>query len=381
MSRTLTGFDLNLNYLISSFWIFFHFKAWTCQLVKNTASLPAIYRKKGDCVLINLPKAELHAHLEGTITPEMARKLAARNGIDLPESIIAKEGGYAWRGFANFMEVYDQVSLVIRTPEDCRDVTYDYLRRLAETACLYSELLVSPAHAEMVGMSHEAALSGVVQGIMDAKRDFGIEARILIVAVRHFGVEAAESLAKMLAASPHPLVTGFNLAGDEVKFPAPLFKKTYQIVHEEAGLSCTIHSGEFNGPESMHAALDALPMIKRIGHGVRAVEDPNLVSRIKDLGLVLECCPSSNVATGVFLAMEHHSFGELRDSGLLLTINSDDPPFFATTLDREYWVAQEHFNMDDESLLQITENALRAAFVDAQTKQKLLKRLQAIRCS
>ena len=320
-----------------------------------------------------IPKAELHAHLEGTASPELVRRLAARNGMDLPDRLFREDGRFAWNGFLDFLRAYDAASSVIRTPLDYRDVTHEYMAGCAAEGAIYAEVMSSPDHAAMAGMSYRDHLDGIVAGIKDARAETGIEGRIIVTCVRHFGVERAVEVARQTVRHPHALVTGFGMGGDEAGFPPAPFAQAFRIAHEEAGLACNVHAGEFGGPDSIRAAL-TLP-VTRIGHGVRAVEDPALMTELAARGTVLEVCPTSNIATGVFADYAAHPLKALMAAGIRITLNSDDPPFFDTSIGREYDVAAEEFGLDEATLRGFTRTALEAAFVDEATRQSLLARL------
>ena len=319
-----------------------------------------------------LPKAELHVHLEGTAPPSLVRRLAARNGIELPAGVFADEDTFAWTDFLDFLNAYDLAASAIRTAEDYRDVTYEYLAACAAEDCVYVELIASPAHADSVGLTDAEHFGAIAAGIDGAQRDFGIEARILAVAVRNHGVEAAEALAARLAADRHPYVVGFQLAGDEAGYPPEPFARAYATA-AAAGLGCTVHAGEHAGAESVRGAL-ALP-ITRIAHGVRAIEDPALVAEIADRGIVLEVCPTSNVATGVFETYADHPLGALREAGVRLTLGSDDPPYFGCSIGTEYAVARERLGLDEGKLLDMTRTAVEGAFADDGLRRALLARI------
>jgi adenosine deaminase len=318
-----------------------------------------------------LPKAELHVHLEGTATPELVRRLAIRNGLDLPARLFTDAGHFHWSGFLDFLRAYDDAAQAIRTQEDYRDVTYDYLRRTAEEGAVYVEVMSSPDHAALAGLSFEGHLEGIVRGIEDARADFGIEGRLIVTCVRHFGTERAIEVARGCVRHRHPLLTGFGMGGDENIAPASDFARAFAIAHHEAGLACTVHAGEAAGPESVREALDGLP-VARIGHGVRSIEDPALVDRIVRDGVVLEVCPTSNLRTGVYPSFEAHPLNRLRDAGCRITLNSDDPPFFDATVGGEYAVAAERFGWSRDELLGATRTAIEAAFLDEPTRERLL---------
>jgi adenosine deaminase len=317
-------------------------------------------------------KAELHVHLEGTAPPELVGRIAARNGLALPESLLDDGGRFRYADFLDFLRTYDMAASVIRTGEDYRDITYEYLCECGRAGAIYVELTASPDHAALVGLSDEEHMDGIARGIDDARRDTGIEGRILTSAVRNFGVEAALRVARYTAERPHPYVVGFSMAGDEANFPADDFAEAFAIV-AQAGLGCTIHAGEWRGPDSVRAALE-LP-ITRIAHGVRAVEDPALVDELAARGIVLDCCPTSNVVLGVYPSYEEHPLGRLRDAGVKVTLGSDDPPYFGATIESEYAVCAQRMGFSEDDLRQITRTAIDAAFCDEDLRAQLGSRV------
>jgi adenosine deaminase len=308
-------------------------------------------------------KAELHVHLEGTATPDLVRRLARRNGIALPEQrLFNPDGTFAWNDFLHFLESYDIAASAIRTGQDYRDVTYEYLAACAAEGAVYVELIASLDHGRHVGLDDAEHLAGIAQGIDDAHADHGITGRIISSIVRNFGVADCEDVARRTVALAHPYVVGFNMAGDEAGFPAGDYANAFAIAHE-AGLGCSVHAGEHAGPESIRAAL-ALPGVVRISHGVRAIEDPSLVEELVERRVVLEVCPTSNVVLGVYPSYEAHPLGRLRAAGVLVTLGSDDPPYFGTTIGREYELAHARLGCSLGDLREITETALDAAFSD-----------------
>ncbi len=322
-----------------------------------------------------LPKAELHVHLEGTAPPSLVSRIAERNGVLLPDGLFDGDGRFRYTDFLDFLRTYDLAASVIRTGQDYRDITYEYLCDCARGGAIYVELTASPDHAALVGLSDEEHLDGIAQGIDDARRDTGIEGRILISAVRNFGVDRALRVARYATSRPHEYVVGFSMAGDEAGFPAHDFAEVFAIA-SGAGLGCTIHAGEWAGPESVRAALK-LP-ITRIAHGVRAIEDPSLVSELAASGVVLECCPTSNVVLGVFPSYEEHPLPALRAAGVRVTLGSDDPPYFGASIATEYEVCIERMGLSAEDLREITLTALDAAFCDEQLRAALRARARAL---
>jgi adenosine deaminase len=322
-----------------------------------------------------VPKAELHCHIEGTATPDLILKQADTYGVDV--SGLVENGAFLWSDFPSFLQAYDAAAALFRSEADYALLAESYLSSLARDGAIYSEFFISPDHAERAGLSPEAYLGALADGTNRARAKTGIEARMIVVGIRHLGPESVEAAARFAARSRHPLLAGFGMAGDERFGDVEDYVRAFEIARE-AGLGITVHAGEMAGPDSVEAALDHLRP-SRIGHGVRAIENPDLVRRIADNGIVLECCPGSNIALNVFDNLADHPFAALRKAGCKLTVNSDDPPFFRTTLAREYQTAKDSFGLDDKALLGLTRTALEAAFVDRKTRQTLLSRLDAKR--
>jgi adenosine deaminase len=320
------------------------------------------------------PKAELHVHLEGTAPPHLIRRIAERNGLKVPDGVFAGPDRFAWRDFLDFLQTYDMAASVIRTPEDYRDITYEYLRACAAEGAIYVELIASPDHAALVGVSDEEHLDGIAAGIDAARAEHGIEARILLTCIRNFGVEQALRIAAYAAGRPHPYVVGFQMAGDEAGYPPEPFAEAYELA-AQAGLGCTVDAGEWAGPESVRGALE-LP-VTRISHGVRAIEDPGLVRELGQRGIVLECCPTSNVVLGVFDSYAAHPLPALREAGVPVTLGSDDPPYFGASVGGEYAVARERFGMADAELRELTRTAIEASFAEPELRAALLSGLGA----
>jgi adenosine deaminase len=317
-----------------------------------------------------VPKAELHVHIEGAASPELVRELADRNGVDVT-GLFADDGSYAWSDFTQFLATYDSASRVFRTPQDYARLAETYLRSIAEQGAIYAELTISPDHAAAAGLSYADYVGGLAVGIEQARAATGIEARMIVVGVRHFGARAVEQVAAQVTAQPHPLVTGFGLAGDETEGHPANFARAFRMA-AEAGLGLTAHAGETAGAESVTAALDFL-QVSRIGHGVRAIEDTAVVERLSRDGIVLEVCPGSNLALGIYGALRFHPVNLLRRAGCRITLNSDDPPFFHTTLGQEYDGCARTFGWSREQTLEITRTAIGGAFCDEDTRARLLR--------
>lgn len=316
----------------------------------------------------DVPKAELHCHIEGAIAPSLAVTQAKKYGADL--SAFIRDGNYVWSDFTTFLKAYDGAAALFRTPEDYSLLAETYLAELSAANTVYSEIFVSPDHARSAGLSPNAYIEGLSAGIAAAEEKSGIVCRMIVVGVRHLGAEAVGRAALFAAEADDPMIVGFGMAGDERIHDCRDFVRAFDIARE-AGLGITVHAGELEGAESVRAALDAFRPT-RIGHGVRAVEDADLVRRLAAEGTVLEVCPGSNIALGVFPGYADHPWPSLQAAGVRLTLNSDDPPFFHTSLAAEYDIATRHFGLDEAALRAVTRTALEAAFVDEETRNKLL---------
>ncbi|MBP2548393.1 adenosine deaminase [Neorhizobium galegae] len=321
----------------------------------------------------HLLKAEIHCHIEGAAPPALALRQAEKYGVD-PNGFMAGDS-YAWTDFAAFIQAYDKVAALFRTQEDYALLTESYLTELAAIQTIYSEIIVSPDHGDRIGLGADAYLAGITDGIWAAKEKTGIEARIIVTGERHFGPDRVIAAAEYAARSRNPLVTGFNMAGEERMGRVADYARAFDIARD-AGLGLTIHAGEVCGAFSV---TDALDLVKpaRIGHGVRAIEDEALVARLAEMGVVLEVCPGSNIALSVYPDFDSHPLRKLFEAGVRVCINSDDPPFFRTSLKREYEIARGVMGFSEAEINRMTRTALECAFVDEETRQVLLARFDA----
>ena len=323
---------------------------------------------------IDLPKVELHCHLEGTIPPALAIKIAKRNKIKLSDSLF-HEDVYAWDDFTSFLKAYDNASLCLRNANDYREITYSYLKACASEGTIYVEVFVSPYHAVECGISYNELKEGIIQAFDDAEHDFGIIGRAIVTCVRHLGPERAMEVANTFLKDKHPYFVGFGMAGDEGHLSFVDFKPVFDHV-AESGYPCTVHAGEHYSAATVLEAIDTLP-VTRIGHGVRLVEDTNAVETVSKSNIVLEICPSSNIALGLYPDHKSHPFMKLYEAGCKVTLNSDDPPYFDTSIGHEYANASTEFGLSTTQLLNVTRTALDAAFIDKELRAKLHARIDA----
>ncbi len=325
--------------------------------------------------MIELPKVELHLHLEGAAPPRFIAGLAKEKHLDI-SGIFDANGDYSYRDFWHFMDVYHTACTALQNPEDYRRLVLTVLEAQAESGVVYSELSVSPdfcggrdlgAWREYLQAIHEAA--------GQAERDLGITSRGIVTCIRHFGPDAAKAVARCAAETAGDWLCGFGIAGDELIGRPGDFRWSFDLARE-AGLRLTAHAGEWSGPESVRAALSELE-VERIGHGVRAIEDLALVDELAEKGVVLEVCPGSNVALGIYPTFRDHPIAALDRRGVKVTISTDDPPFFHTTMAREYDALNRAFDWDEAQFRRIARQSLDAAFCDADTKAKIAKLLEA----
>ncbi|KIC43942.1 adenosine deaminase [Ruegeria sp. ANG-S4] len=322
----------------------------------------------------DLPKIELHLHHEGAAPPAFIRQLAHEKRIDL-SGIFKPDGSYDFRDFAHFLSVYEAACEVLKTPEDFRRLTLAILEESAENGVVYTETFLSP---DFCGGGDLAAWKDYLNAIQDAadeaERKYDITLRGVVTCVRHFGPEQAKRSAYCAAETAGDWVTGFGMGGNESIGAQGDYNWAFDCARE-AGLRLTTHAGEFGGPESVRDAIRHLD-VERIGHGVRAIEDPDLVGELVDRGITLEVCPGSNVVLGLFPNFYAHPIARLRDAGVKVTISTDDPPFFHTTMRREYEMLNKAFGWDDEDFTALNKTALDAAFCDDATRENILKRLE-----
>lgn len=321
------------------------------------------------------PKIELHLHLEGAAPPGFVRGLAAEKNVDI-SGIFDAEGNYAYRDFWHFLEVYEAATSVLQSPGDFARLTRTVLEECARNDVIYCEAFLSPdfCGGRDIGAWKEY-LQAIIEAAQGAQRDFGIEMRGIITPIRHFGPEKARETAACAQETAGAFVTGFGIGGDEKAGSPADFTYAFDMARE-AGLRLTAHAGEWGGPQSVRDVLQALG-VERIGHGVRAVEDPALVDILAERGTVLEVCPGSNIALGLYPDITAHPISTLREKGVNVTVSTDDPPFFHTTMRREYQVLAEGLEWGAGEFKALNLVAANAAFCDADTRDALIKRLEA----
>ena len=315
-----------------------------------------------------MKKIELHLHLEGAAPPAFIRGLAAEKSADMP-AIFDAEGNYKYKDFNDFLRVYEAATSVITSPADYARLLGEVLDISAENGVIYTELFVSPEFCGGGDLSAWRDYLAAMEAVAENRRPV-IDSRAIVTPIRHFGPERARKSAICAAETAGGWVAGLGLGGAEDVGRPQDFAWSFDCARE-AGLGLTCHAGEWGGPQSIR---DALTLgISRVGHGVRAIEDPALVRDLAESGITLEVNPGSNIALGLWPDWPAHPIARLMDAGVRVTVSTDDPPFFHTTMRHEYDRLADAFGWGEDEFAQINRWAAEAAFCDAATRERLGK--------
>ncbi|GAW52265.1 MULTISPECIES: adenosine deaminase [unclassified Nocardioides] len=326
--------------------------------------------------IARLPKAELHVHHVGSASPRIVAELAERHPGTVPSDPDALRAFFEFRDFAHFIEVYLAVVDLIRTPEDIRYLTYEVAREMATGQGLrYAELTCTPYTSVRPdepgkGMPIEAYTDAIEDARVAAERDFGLVLRWIYDIPGESGVPAADATLDYALHHRTDALVGFGLGGPEIGVPRPQFQPHFDAARA-AGLHSVPHAGETTGPETVWHALRLLGA-ERIGHGTSSAQDPELLAHLAATGVPLEVCPSSNIATRAVATLDEHPIRAFRDAGVTITVNSDDPPMFGTTLNREYEIAADLLGLDETGVADLARTAVRASFADDDLKARVL---------
>ncbi len=327
--------------------------------------------------IAGLPKAELHVHHVGSASPRIVAELAARHEGDtpVPADPAALADYFAFRDFAHFVEIYLSVVDLVRDDEDVRTLTYEVARELARGQVRYAELTVTPYSHVSRGIPAPAFCAAIEDARVAAARDLGVDLRWCFDIPGEAGLPAAEETLRIaLDERPDGLIS-FGLGGPEIGVPRPQFKPYFDKARA-AGLHSVPHAGETTGPETIWDALRELGA-ERIGHGISAVQDPELVAYLAAHGIPLEISPTSNLRTRAVPSIEEHPLPALVAAGVTVTINSDDPPMFGTTIEQEYAVAARLLGLDTAGVAELARAGVRASFLPAAGKSALLAEIDA----
>jgi aminodeoxyfutalosine deaminase len=322
--------------------------------------------------IVALPKAELHLHLEGSIDPPTLLELKKRHGKT--GTLAEVEQLYRYKDFTGFLMAFKTVTEELQAPEDYELITYRLMQKLKAENVLHAEVYVSVGVCLWRKQDFDSIFAGLERGRERGERDFGISLLWIFDAVRQFGADKAQRVAELGVQYKGASVVGFGIGGDERQAAPELFRDVYGYASKN-GLRLTAHAGETAGPGSVWGALN-LPA-ERIGHGLTACQDPELVETLSTRQIPVEICITSNLRTGICPTTTEHPVRNYFDQGVMVTLNTDDPAMFATSLSREYQMAQDAFGFTDEHLRELARNSFEASFLPAEKKLGFLNLFDA----
>lgn len=309
-----------------------------------------------------LPKAELHVHIEGTLEPELLFALARRNGIGLPhESVDALRRAYEFSDLQSFLDIYYQGAGVLQTRRDFQDMAAAYFRKAASQNVRHAEIFFDPQTHTHRGIAMETVITGIRDAQTDAELTLGITSKLILCFLRH--LDEDDAMRTLDAALPfRDWIVAVGLDSSERGYPPSKFARVFARARD-AGLLAVAHAGEEGPPEYIREALDLLH-VRRVDHGVRCLEDPELVDRLVREQIPLTVCPLSNIKLRVFDRMEDHPLRTMLARGLKVTINSDDPAYFGGDVNENYVAVAEALGLTREELEQLARNSFEASFTD-----------------
>ena len=320
-----------------------------------------------------LPKAELHLHIEGSLEPELMFELGKRNGVDLPfKTVDEVRAAYAFSNLQDFLDIYYQGAGVLIARQDFHDLAIAYFRRVAADGCKHVELFFDPQTHTDRGVAFGTVIDGLLDGMAEAQRDFGITSSLILCFLRHLDEDAA--FATLADAAPYlDRIAGVGLDSSEVGHPPSKFAKVFAAAKAK-GLKVVAHAGEEGPPEYVWEALDLL-QVDRIDHGNRALEDDKLVKRLVDEAMTLTVCPLSNLKLCVVDDLAAHPLKRMLGLGLKATLNSDDPAYFGGYLGQNWTQTAEALGLSRDELVTLAKNSFTGSFLP---KDEVAKRLAEI---
>ncbi|MFF3560266.1 adenosine deaminase [Streptomyces sp. NPDC002574] len=329
-----------------------------------------------DAFIAGMPKAELHVHHVGSASPRIVAELAARHpDSKVPSDPAALAEYFSFRDFAHFIEVYLSVVDLIRDAEDVRLLTYEVARDMVRQNIRYAELTVTPYSSVRRGIPDRAFVEAIEDARTAAEKELGIVLRWCFDIPGEAGLASAEETARIATELRPEGLVSFGLGGPEIGVPRPQFKPYFDRARA-AGLHSVPHAGETTGPQTIWDALNELGA-ERIGHGTSATQDPRLLEHLAEHRIPLEVCPTSNIATRAVATLDEHPIKQMVAAGVLVTVNSDDPPMFGTDLNSEYAVAARLLELDEAGVAALARNAVEASFLDTDGKARLSAEIDA----
>jgi len=331
-----------------------------------------------DVFIENLPKVELHLHIEGSLEPEMLFSLAQRNKIKLPfASAEEVRKAYDFGNLQDFLDIYYQGMNVLQKEQDFYDLTWAYLEKCAAQNVVHTEIFFDPQGHTGRGVAFETVLNGIVRALNDGRGKLGISSRLIMSFLRHLSEEDAfRTLEAALPCKKH--IAGVGLDSSEVGHPPSKFEKVFAAAKKE-GFLAVAHAGEEGPPEYVWEALDLLK-IDRVDHGNRALEDAELVARLAKEGMALTVCPLSNLKLCVVKDMKKHPLKKMLEAGLKATVNSDDPAYFGGYMNENYKAVAKALGLDKNAILALARNSVEASFLEPEEKAALIKKVNSTCC-
>jgi aminodeoxyfutalosine deaminase len=334
----------------------------------------------------SLPKAELHLHLEGSVDPATVAELSRRYNTPLPTENnrydVAGSGDvlteddvrrlYSYKDFNGFLMAFKSVTERLRSAEDYELVTYRLMQKLRQQNVVHAEVYVSVGVIRWRGQPVEPIFEGMERGRERGQRDFGVSLLWIFDAVRHFGPEAAAEVFNLAARLRERNVVGIGIGGDEARGPAEGFRDLYKKAADN-GLRLTAHAGETTGPESVWGAINI--GAERIGHGLSAARDPELMEVMAQKQVPVEMCITSNLRTGACKDMQEHPVKKFFDEGLMVTLSTDDPAMFQTSLNKEFEIARQEFSFTEDHLRELARNSIEASFLPVEKKLRFMQQI------
>jgi adenosine deaminase len=324
-----------------------------------------------------LPTAELHLHIEGTLEPDLIFALAGRNGIELPYTDIEDlRRQYQFADLQAFLNLYYSNMAVLQTQQDFADMTRSYLSRAAAAGVRHAEIMMDPQAHLSRGISLATCVNGVASALEGSEEEFDISTELIAAFLRDEPAEEALAVLEELLAMNAPII-GIGLDSAEVGHPPRDFTALYERAHG-AGLKCIAHAGEEGPPEYIWEALDLLK-VSRVDHGIRCMEDEELVERLAAEQTPLTVCPLSNVRLRAVDTLADHPLPRMMERGLNVSVNSDDPAYFGGYVDDNFTQLQAVFNFSDDQLAQLAANSVRSSFITDMRRRELLAEIEAWR--
>lgn len=328
-----------------------------------------------DEFITRMPKVELHLHLEGAVAPQTLLELARHNNVEIPaRDLTGMEQLFRYRDFGEFLTVYMDLVRAFVCGEDFERLAYELGIELARQNILYAEVMLSPMQHLLRGIDMLEAVAGTAAGLGRARSETGVCVQLALDYGRQYGPDTAWRVLDIAQQAMPYGVVAWSIGGNEIGHPPDPFGEVFAAA-SQAGLRVMAHAGEVVGPSSVWGAVDILNA-ERLGHGIRSIDDPRLVEHLCRRGVALDVCPSSNIWTGATASWQEHPLRRLYDAGVMVTINTDDPTFFHTTLIDEYRKIVTYFGFNADELVDLVRNSVHASFLPAEEKAALLQRIE-----